>query len=121
MAAGRIDEGEDALAAAKRELLEETGYEAEEFILWNAQQQTTKIDYAIYFFIAKGLKKVAKINPDNGEKIKLNTISLDELIDRAVNEYETFNESEIAVKFFEAKLFPEKKKELKELFKTINA
>src|SRR3989344_9504870 len=34
---GRVDEGEEILAAAKRELLEESGYEAEEFILWDAQ------------------------------------------------------------------------------------
>ena len=30
---GRIDKGEEPLAAAKRELLEESGYEASEFIL----------------------------------------------------------------------------------------
>src|SRR3989338_338565 len=34
---GRIDEGEEVLAAARRDLLEESGYEASEFILWGAE------------------------------------------------------------------------------------
>ncbi len=58
---GRVDEGEDTVAAAKRELLEESGYEAEEFILWDAQHPTSKIDWVVYTFIAKGLKKVADV------------------------------------------------------------
>ena len=54
---GRIDEGEEVLEAAKRELLEETGYEADKFILWDVQQVVNKIDWVIYTFIAKGLRK----------------------------------------------------------------
>ena len=112
---GRVDEGEDILAAAKRELLEETGYEAEEFILWDAQQPVSKIEWAVYTFIAKGLKKVAEMNPDSGEKIKLMPVSFDELIDIAVNK--EFSEREVVIKFFEAKYDLKKKEELKELFK----
>jgi len=78
---GRVEEGEEILVAAKRELLEETGYEAQEFILWDSRQITKKIDYAVFTFIAKGLKKVADINLDGGEKIKLLPTSLDGLID----------------------------------------
>ena len=55
---GRVDEGEDILTAAKRELLEETGYEADEFVLWDAEQPIGKIEWAIFTFIAKGLRKV---------------------------------------------------------------
>ena len=61
---GRVDEGEDILEAAKRELLEESGYEAEEFILWDAQHPTSKVDWVVYTFIAKGLKKVEEPNLD---------------------------------------------------------
>src|SRR6187551_1248303 len=61
---GRVDEGEDILTAAKRELLEESGYEAEEFILWDAQHPQSKIDWVVYTFIAKGLKKVADLHLD---------------------------------------------------------
>src|SRR3989339_528828 len=64
---GRVDEGEDILSAAKRELLEESGYEAEEFILWDAQHPTSKIDWVVYTFIAKGLRKIDEAHLDSGE------------------------------------------------------
>jgi len=117
---GRIDKGEDVLDAAKRELLEESGYTAEEFILWDAQQPMNKVDWAVYTFIAKGLKKVGDMNLDNGEKIKLFSATLDELIEIATNTNpRKFGEKEIIEKLFQAKLDPEKYEKLKELFKPI--
>jgi len=114
---GRVDEGEDILSAAKRELLEESGYEAGEFILWDAQHPTSKIDWVVYTFVAKNLKKVADLHLDAGEKIKLLPLTLDELIDKATDENSYFAEQEIILKFMEAKYNPKKKKELEELFK----
>lgn len=112
---GRVDEGEDILDAAKRELLEETGYEAEEFILLDSVQPISKIEWTVYTFIAKKLKKVTEMKLDAGEKIKLKTVSFDEMIDLATNERAGF--SEIIFRIFEAKLDPKKMEELKELFK----
>ncbi|MEK7539386.1 MAG: NUDIX hydrolase [Patescibacteria group bacterium] len=117
---GRVDKGEDILMAAKRELLEESGYEAEEFILWDAQHPTSKIDWVVYTFIAKGLKKVAGLHLDAGEKIKLLPVTLDKLIDKATNGHKNFYEKEVVIKFFEAKLDPKKMEEIKELFKPLN-
>src|SRR3989344_1651262 len=114
---GRVDEGEDILAAAKRELLEESGYEAEEFILWDAKHPTKKIDWVVYTFIAKDLKKVGEMELAGGEKIKLLPVTLDELIDLATNGRASFAEIEIVFKLFEAKVDPKKMAELKELFK----
>lgn len=114
---GRIDEGEDVLSAAKRELLEESGYTAEEFVLWDAKHPTSKVDWVVYTIIAKGLKKVADPNLDAGEKIKLITVSLDELIDIPLKENVYFAEQEIMLKLMEAKIHPEKKRELEVLFK----
>jgi ADP-ribose pyrophosphatase YjhB (NUDIX family) len=111
---GRVDEGEDILSAAKRELLEESGYEAEEFILWDAQHPTGKVDWVVYTFIAKGLKKVSGLNLDGGEKIELMEITNDELIDLSLDK--KFEEKEIIFKLLEAKFDPKKKKELQELF-----
>ena len=116
---GRVDEGEDILTAAKRELLEESGYEAQEFILWDAQHPTSKIDWVVYTFIAKGLKKVADLHLDAGEKIKLLPVSLERLIDIATIDYNNFYEKEIIVKLFAARLDPKKMEELKELFKPL--
>ncbi len=114
---GRVDEGEDILSAAKRELLEESGYEAEEYILWDSQHPVGKIDWVVYTFIAKKLKKVADLNLDAGEKIKLLPLTLDELIDVATDKNTYFAEQEIVFKFLEAKFDSGKKKELEELFK----
>ncbi len=114
---GRVDEGEDLLFAAKRELLEESGYEAEEFILWDAQQPVGKIDWAVVTFIAKKIKKVADIHPDVGEKIKLLPLALDELIEVATDKNTYFPDQGSFSRFLEAKFDPKKKEELKELFK----
>jgi ADP-ribose pyrophosphatase len=114
---GRVDEGEDIIVAAKRELLEESGYEAKEFILWDSQHPTSKIDWVVYTFVAKGLKKVSEMNLDAGEKIKLMPVTLDKLIDIATNGHERFYEKEVQIKFFEAKLDSKKMEELRGLFK----
>lgn len=111
---GRVDEGEDVLEAAKRELLEESGYEASEFILWDAQQPTSKVEWAVYTFIAKGLKKVGEMDLDAGEKITLKPVTLDEFIELATTQ--RFEEREILAQLYEAKLYPEKKAQLQKLF-----
>ena len=111
---GRIEKGESVLKTAKRELLEESGYKAIEFILWHINQPVNKVDWSIYVFVAKGLKKVAKPNLDRGERINLKLVTFDEFIKIAANE--KFNEPEIVPKLLEAKVFPEKMIILKKLF-----
>lgn len=111
---GRVDEDEEILAAAKRELLEESGYEAEEYILWHAEQPVDKIDWAVCVFIAKGLKKAVDLNFDAGEKIKLKPVMFDELVEMGTNG--NFEEKEIIPKLLEAKFYPKKKEELRKLF-----
>jgi len=113
-AGGRVDEGEDILTAAKRELLEETGYEALEFVLWDARHPTSKIDWVVYTFIAKGIKKISDLNLDAGEKIILYPVNFDEFIEVGVGE--KFSEKEIVSRLYEAKLDPIKKEELRGLF-----
>ena len=93
--------------------------EAEHFVLWNAEQPVGKMEWAVYTFIAKGLRKVADLHLDGGEKIKLLPVTFDELVDMATNNHENFTESEVIVKFFEARLDPQKMQELKELFKPL--
>lgn len=82
---GRADEGEDALTTAKRELLEETGYEADEWILWDARQSVMKIDWAVFTFIAKGLRKVADLDLDAGERIEPAPVPLERFLELAEN------------------------------------
>lgn len=113
-AGGRIDESESVLDAARRELREETGYEASQFILWDAQHPTSKIDWVIYTFVAKGLKKVSDLDLDAGEKIILRPVTFDEFLDVAIDR--NFAEKEIVPRIYEARLDPEKMEELKKLF-----
>lgn len=112
---GRVDEGEDILEAAKRELLEETGYVAKDWVLFDAVQPVSKIEWAIYTFIAKGCKKVAEQDLDGAEKIELKFVSFEEFIDLAVND-DKFGD-EFRIKILEAKLEPKKMEELKKLLK----
>lgn len=111
---GRVDDGEEVLAAVQRELMEETGYQAAEFILWTAGQPASKIDWAVYTFVAKGLKKVGDQELDAGERIKLKIVTLDELLALATDE--NFAEKEIIPRLLEAKFDPKKMTELRRLF-----
>ena len=114
---GRVEDGEDILEAAKRELLEETGYEAEEYVLWDAQQPASKIEWTVYTFIAKGLKRTTQANPDSGEKIDELPVTLDELIE--IGTKKDFNEVEIVHYLYESKFNKEAKDKLQELFKPL--
>lgn len=113
-AGGRVDEGEEVFDAAKRELLEETGYEADEWILWKTVQPGSKIDWTIYSFIAKGLRKVADLNLDGGEKITPKPVTFEEFLEMGTND--RFGEKEIVPELLLAKIDSEKEKEIRELF-----
>jgi 8-oxo-dGTP pyrophosphatase MutT (NUDIX family) len=113
-AGGRIDSGESVYDAARRELLEETGMEAERFILWKAAQPVTEIDWASYVFVAKGVRKVAGLTLDSGENIKPMYVSFDEFLKIAMQD--DFYEKEIQVDIFRALLDPKKMAELRDLF-----
>ncbi|MFQ5493354.1 MAG: NUDIX hydrolase [Candidatus Dojkabacteria bacterium] len=98
---GRIDEGEDPLTAIKRELLEETGYSSDEWDLWKAFQPLSKIDWAIYIFIAYNCERTAEQQLDSGEKIKILELSFDEFLDETVKE--KFLDLEITMEVLRAK------------------
>ncbi|MBU1327116.1 NUDIX hydrolase [Patescibacteria group bacterium] len=111
---GRLDDGEEPLKAVKRELLEETGMEANEYILWDATQLVDKIDWAIYTFIAKGAHKVKEQEIEAGEKIKLKHVSFDEFIQMAAQD--NFRDAEVALKIFRTMNNPAGFQEMKQLF-----
>ena len=110
---GRIDKGESPLHAAKRELLEETGYKSENYLLLHSTQLTDKIDWACFTFIAKDCKKVSEPHLDAGEKIKLIFVSFDELLDFMYRN--DFRDREIESYIFKKLRDPKKLKKLKNL------
>lgn len=74
--AGRIDEGEDALAAAKRELAEETGYSASEWkpaLYYYASPGF--LDETMSIFAARDLHK-GKASPEEDEVITCKLVPL---------------------------------------------
>ncbi len=111
---GGIDNNENPLETAKRELLEETGYEAKEFILWDSVQFIDKMDWAIYTFIAKGCKRVSNQTTDAGEKIKLLFLTFDEFL--KIVAQKNYRDSEIAIKIFQTLYDPAKLEETRKLF-----
>ncbi len=108
---GHLDSGEDPLDAAKRELLEETGYASETWSLFEAIQPTSKIDWAIYFFVARDCKPIQEVAADGGEKIRTELLSFEQFLDFARRP--DFAERDIKFRVFEALLDSGKMSSLK--------
>lgn len=82
---GRVDESDaGTLAAAQREMLEETGYEFDGWRLVKVWQPHTKLEWFIYLYVADGGRKVAEPHLDAGERISLKTLSFDEVKQLAI-------------------------------------
>ena len=79
--AGKLDPGEDPLACARRELTEETGYEASEFVSLGVFYPSVAVmDEQIHLYLARGLTFRAT-NPDADEFLNVEQRPLKELVD----------------------------------------
>ncbi|SOC10171.1 NUDIX hydrolase [Pseudobutyrivibrio ruminis] len=82
----RQDDGstEDALAAAKRELMEETGYESDDWkFLLTVPSNATMADNYAYIYVAKNCRKVSGQNLDETEVLNVhlyNRAQIDKMI-----------------------------------------
>lgn len=87
--AGYIEKGENPLDAAKRELLEETGYKSDDLVCLGSYYQDQGCSSAYnYYYIARNCKKVGSQKLDKGEFIKYILVTSEEL-------QELFNEGYI--------------------------
>jgi len=77
---GRLEKGETALNAAKREMLEETGYVARDWRLFKKINPVGKIVWTIYTYIARDCIYWQPPKPDAGEKITVKLISFNEFL-----------------------------------------
>jgi ADP-ribose pyrophosphatase len=74
--AGRIDDGETALTAAKRELLEETGYSARQWKrILHFYVSPGFLDETMTIYLARGLK-AGEAQPEPDEKIAIRFFTL---------------------------------------------
>ncbi len=80
---GRCDDGEEPVDAAKRELLEETGFVSDDVELLAEHHPPGKIDWVMYAYVARNCKKVAEPHLDSGERIEPYLVSFDELLEHA--------------------------------------
>ena len=84
--AGKLDAGEDPLVCAKRELEEETGIIASEWIsLGTIAMSPGFCNEVIHLYIAKGLSK-GEIHWDEDEYVEVERYTFDELLQRIKEE-----------------------------------
>ena len=84
--AGRIDDGETALTAAKRELLEETGYSARSMgkRILHFYVSPGFLDETMTIYMARGLRP-GQAQPEADEKIAVRFVTLSEALKMALH------------------------------------
>lgn len=80
---GRVEEGEEALTAAKRELREESGLASDDWELFSVDAPYAKIDWVISTYIARNCRKVAEPTLDAGERIVSEAFDFDAFVEKA--------------------------------------
>jgi 8-oxo-dGTP pyrophosphatase MutT (NUDIX family) len=83
---GAIQPEEPALGAAKRELLEETGFGGGDwsFVGKSAPDPSRHTNWA-WFFVAKGVESVGRQQLDEGEQIRVTTVPIADAIELALS------------------------------------
>lgn len=106
---------EDPLACALRELQEETWYSTYTITPWFEFSGTKNVTTSVYYYIARDCYQVWDIIPDPGEKIELFTVTFDEFVE--LSSHPGFHHHwNLLPILYEARLFPEKKEELRKIF-----
>ncbi len=99
--AGKIDLDEDVLFTGQRELLEETGYTAQEWIYLGLQHPCIGYsDEVIYMFLAKGLQ-AGDAQCDEDEALELFEASLDDCLQMVATQQITDAKTILALMYLE--------------------
>lgn len=103
---GRQEEGEEPLATAKRELLEEAGFVSDDWELLKEYHYAGKIDWTTYLFTARNCRKAAEPHLDGGEEIEVKQVTWEEFL--TITSREDFWSQFIASDILRMRLNPEK-------------
>lgn len=86
--AGYVEDGENVLFAAKRELLEETGYTSDDMYLLDSYRSSLGIDGStINIVVANNVSLVSEQNLDESEYINYDLFTLEEIGELIDNHY----------------------------------
>ncbi|MBP7056893.1 NUDIX hydrolase [Candidatus Gracilibacteria bacterium] len=110
---GRCDPGEDTLTAAKRELLEETGYRATTWSLWLETIPEEKVDWQIHTYIAQDCVSEETPRLDSGERIKTKLITFEEFL--LLSDNPLFRNKDAITELLRVRLDPVRKEQLRTL------
>lgn len=109
---GVVDPDEEIEVAAHRELLEETGTRAESLEFWYSYQLSTKIEWPIYQFIARGCSRNVPVQLDAGEKISLREVSWDEFLEIVL--LDNFRDTKVTMLLLKAMRNPQELSKIKD-------
>ncbi len=101
---GGINPGEAPEVAALRELKEETGYAPSQLDLWFSHQINSRMDWAVYVFIARDVKLEGKAENEAGERIETREVSLEEFLRIAAQD--DFQNMDVTPRLLRAALDP---------------
>jgi len=110
---GRVDQNELPLSAAKRELMEESGYQSDDWELYLSDVPLHKIDWMLYVYIARGCVKTQIQKLDAGEKINNMIVDFDEFI--ALSEKPENRSSDVSNHIMLLRVYPDKLKAFRKL------
>jgi len=108
---GRKEEDEEVLECAKRELLEETGLESDDWELIKTYHKEGKMAWQMFLYVARNSKKVGEQKLDPGEKIEVKEYDFNKFMDEVCGE--EFLNRTISDDFFRMKYDEKRLREFK--------